>query len=146
MKLKQLRMLLLLMAISPTFTLMSQVISFEYDQSGNRILREVIYLKTIDTENGDTSFYKSHQAEYLDNFIITISPNPNGGKFTVEVDNLNLKYHFEIYIHTLVGALIYENNNASNFNKIDISKYKNGTYILTLILDKERKNWKIIKQ
>ena len=146
MKLKQLRVILLLIAISSTFPLMSQIISFEYDQSGNRILREVIYLKTIDTENSDTSDYKSHQAEYLDNSIITISPNPNGGKFNVKVSSSNSKGKFEIYVHTIIGAQIYENKNASNLNEIDISKCENGTYILTLILGEERKSWKIIKQ
>ena len=146
MKLKQLRVILLLIAISSTFPLMSQIISFEYDQSGNRILREVIYLKTIDTENSDNSGYKSYQAKYLENSIITISPNPNGGKFNVKVSSSNSKGKFEIYVHTIIGAQIYENKNASNLNEIDISNRENGTYILSLIMGEERKSWKIIKQ
>lgn len=129
----------------------AQIVEFEYDNAGNRILRDIIYLKTTIADSN----YNKQTAEFqemLGETLVTISPNPNGGKFTVKIEAYDFKIHPQIYLHSISGMLIYENSKAEMLTVIDISNYPNGTYILSLIIDTEliigteRKTWKIIKQ
>jgi len=123
----------------------AQTVSFEYDNAGNRVLRDVIYLQPtiVDTNNiKQAEVYK----EMLGETIVTISPNPNGGRFSVKMEGFDLENPPQMYLHSISGTMIYENRNASILTVIDISNRENGTYILSLVVGTERKTWKIIKQ
>ena len=57
--------------------------------------------------------------------IITISPNPSNGIFSINSDNLNL---IEIEIYNLQGEIVYKSNSANG--SIDLSKEPKGIYLL----------------
>ena len=90
---------------------------------------------------------------YVDLFSdvkVTISPNPNGGKFSIKVENIDLNADNTLTIQLLLlsisGEVIYRVDELQHFNEVDISQRQNGTYILTLISGSEKRIWKVIKQ
>mgnify|MGYP002641260348 CR=1 FL=1 len=140
-KIKTALSIILIVFSIPSF---SQIVSFKYDESGNRILREIIYLKSTEVDNNNTESIV-YETDIGDTKVI-ISPNPNGGKFTVKVEGPNNHFPSNIYVHNLMGSLIYERQQAGHTTEVDISNQDSGTYILSLIFDNKKESWKIIKQ
>jgi hypothetical protein len=124
----------------------SQTIGFGYDESGNRTSRQIIILK-----RGEANLQESIVTETLDNFLITISPNPNGGKFSLTITDESGQFPasdtpVKLSVFSLRGDQLYQLDQLETSNQIDISNHPNGTYILTLVYGAEKRTWKIIKQ
>ena len=154
MKTKNLKLQFVIIAILFSFIATAQIVEFDYDETGNRILRDVIYLKSTTTDSTDIKQLKEYELIFAE-MQVTISPNPNGGRFRVKIENSlqstdgspqSSVGDLQLLLHGINGVLIYENNNAGLTDEIDISEQKNGTYILSFIIGTDRKTWKIIKQ
>jgi len=124
----------------------AQTIEFTYDQSGNRISRNVVYLQPMQSNDSSSFEEAREQTQMLGNKKITISPNPNGGRFSINIEGLEPDTPPQIYLHNLKGSVIYENPKADLLTQIDISQHPKGTYILSLIIGDQHKTWKIIRQ
>jgi len=61
---------------------------------------------------------------------LKIYPNPNVGNFSVEITD---KKADKIELYNVLGSLIYEKNNLSTINEIDITKQAAGLYILKVL-------------
>ena len=82
-------------------------------------------------------------AEVKGNIIMKLYPNPNPGKFVLEVPDFDQS---KIAIYNYLGQLIYEAA-AEEQLQIDISAYANGMYTLMIQqTNKEPKTMKFIKQ
>ena len=133
----------------------TEVIEFQYDLAGNRIVRQVIVLEKksmLDDSTkitGDPSKTYNNQLKYIEvigQIEVSIFPNPNGGQFKVEVNNTENDINGKLYLHTMDGTLIYHEDHLEKNTEIDISIRQNGAYILSVIINNEKKTWKIIKQ
>ncbi|RLD42175.1 MAG: hypothetical protein DRI89_07890 [Bacteroidetes bacterium] len=126
----------------------AQTVSFGYDLAGNRTSREVIYLQATNNltgEESDSQLTETEEyVEMISDVRVTISPNPNRGQFEVKIEGKDSPT--ELYLHSLSGVLIFEEQEVGELTRIDISQRQNGTYILTLIIKGKKETWKIIKQ
>ncbi len=127
-------------AIAALPVLSADTVSYGYDLTGNRIFRGIIYLKS--TRVTDTVDYKDN----LDKTRIIISPNPNGGRFTLTVTGNTRTDSMKIFLYNLSGNLIFKRQKTEVNTEIDISNRPNGMYILYLIIGNKTKTWKIIKE
>jgi len=136
---------LLLLLMMANIDLSAQTVEFRYDASGNRTARDVIYLQSTSTDSTNAK-----KAEVFNDLLgvtkITISPNPNGGRFSVKIENYDLESPAQLFLYSINGTMIYETQKLSMLNEIDISKRENGAYILSLIIGDTKKTWIIIKQ
>jgi hypothetical protein len=77
--------------------------------------------------------------ETVNNIEIQIYPNPNDGKFNVELLGLNSE-SLELRIVDLTGRILlsekFENISGKYIQKVDISQNESGVYIVNLIGDK----------
>ena len=146
-------LLLLAFCMSFSIVITAQSVSFGYDASGNRTSRDIIYLKS--SEYTDQELNEQQLIEVLSTVEVTISPNPNGGRFKVSLKNLsalkteNLQEgpaRLQLFLHHLSGNLVFEIKELNAINEVDISDRENGTYILTIFIGGERRTWKVIKQ
>lgn len=149
-------LLISLMLMNYAYSQKSQVVEFIYDDSGNRIMRQIIELKDNDnipkdsiqiTNNWDfidTTTLK--YTEMINNISITIYPNPNGGMFKVVLENTEKNTEASLYLHSLSGSLVFQKNPIIQVTDVDIRNHENGTYILTIIVNHKKKTWKVIKQ
>lgn len=145
MKNSTLKHVIILMAICISISLNAQTVTFRYDNSGNRTSRDIIVKKSTSNNNSETK-QVTNQVDILGDVKITISPNPNGGRFSVKIEGCNLETSYQLQLFSANGKLVYEDYTKELINEIDISKQENGIYILSLIMGETKKTWKIIKQ
>jgi len=146
--------ILLITGLLFTFTVtgFSQTIAFTYDNAGNRLTRALIVEKvnnnnTPESESNLKSTELLNESVTINNIKVSISPNPNGGKFSVDISNsTNEQPNVEIYLHTMLGKQIFISKPAQPSTTINITNRKNGTYILTVVVNSTKEAWKIIKQ
>ncbi|MCP4178434.1 MAG: T9SS type A sorting domain-containing protein, partial [bacterium] len=74
---------------------------------------------------------------------ISISPNPTKGILKINSDNENIKH---VNISDLSGKIIIESNVINKNETIDLSKLKEGIYILKITTNNEIFTTKIVKQ
>ena len=152
MKRKTLWLTVALLCLSATIS--AQTVQFSYDASGNRISRDIVLAKSGDVTSADSTDKELQEQYYVDLFSdvkVTISPNPNGGKFTISISSESgempkEKNPVKLMLFSLRGDVIYELNQFEAVNQLDISHQPNGTYFLIIVAGNERKSWKIVKQ
>ena len=151
MKRKTLWLTVALLCLSATIS--AQTVQFGYDESGNRTSRDIVLAKSGDVTSAGSTDKDLREQYYVDLFSdvkVTISPNPNGGKFSIKVENIDLNAGntppIQLLLLSISGEVIYRADELQHFNEVDISQRQNGTYILTLISGSEKRIWKVIKQ
>ena len=151
MKKQHVNLLIIGMLIMLTTTAFSQSIVFTYDKAGNRITRALL-IEKISNDRGASSSEEQKSMLALEETItiedvkVTISPNPNGGKFNVTINNLSQYSNVELYLHNMLGKQIYYSKQPLLVNTVDITNQQNGTYLLTVIVNGTKETWKVIKQ
>lgn len=141
---------LILTALLLKLTLLAQAqmfsATFEYDENGNRINAEVIYLsKAASGENQEIL-----KEEVDKNLSVKFYPNPTLGIVSFEIDdpeleNLNSTQNY-IKAYDLSGRMIMNVSPVLKLNEINLSGYKDGVYLVRLKIGKISKSYKIIKQ
>lgn len=123
------------------------VLKFTYDAAGNRISRDVIYLKTNEEIN-DTSAIIQPFTELLDEMNISIFPNPTKGELEIQIKNLvnGESKICEIYLYGMNGQMLLRDQVVNNRKKLDLSAFQSGMYLLRIEIDKHSREWKIIKE
>ena len=124
--------------------LQAQNIGFDYDAAGNRTARYVIELKSA-TAREKTNDQKEF-TDLLNGVAVKIYPNPTGGKLTVKLSGQEPGTTVKLQVCDLSGRQLYNNENADSQSIIDISKQKNGLYLLNVIVNDKKRVWKIIKR
>lgn len=118
-------------------------IVFSYDAAGNRIEREVIYY-----QGGAKSAQVTHEEEEEPEFDkgLNVYPNPatHSIYLTINEDVLQSKQQ-ELYVFDMLGKLLYQTKFLEETNRIDVSQWPEGNYILKLIFDNKHKEWIIVK-
>ena len=134
-----------------------EIVSFDYDASGNRISRTIIleeqktapeflpdstYTKQSEIKEVETAKYWAKDGEK----VITIYPNPNGGMFKIGFEGWAKELNGNLQLHTLNGNLILDEPLLQNNIKIDITDQPDGTYLLTISIDGRKETWKVVKR
>lgn len=122
---------------------------YEYDNSGNRIVRKVLTVKNMkiaEDENSEIADEMKSFSEKIGEFNISIFPNPTTSKITLEISDYPDLINGKISLFTLSGQLIREMKITSDKLEIDLSSYANGMYLIRLDMNDHKDEWKIIKQ
>lgn len=118
-------------------------IKYTYDESGNRIKKEIVLSSTRsllsedDEQEAYTEEIQSHQ--------IIIYPNPTKGLLNVKIAGLD-KINGQISIYNMGGRLINQSDLSSSNQTFDLSDQPNGIYIMQIKLEDKVSSWKIIKE
>ena len=152
------RFVILLFMLTQINNLFAQEYEFTYDDAGNRTSRKIIILKSATTVNSQDSISsnsnnnkgKLNPKEFLTDKLgknnIKIYPNPTQGQLKLVLNNNDVYENSSIELYSLAGKILYRNNNISTINNIDLSDKPQGAYILRLIINNKKLEWKIIKE
>lgn len=122
----------------------SQTITYTYDESGNRIKREIIMSqKNIPSQAGIDNIPSEAK---LSGREIRIYPNPTKGILKVEIFGYMSGDNGRMMLYSLSGQTIAYMDIDSSVTIFDISTAQNGVYILQISLNGKSSSWKIIKE
>lgn len=118
-------------------------VTFTYDDSGNRIEREIVYYESI-----PKSAVKSVKEEEELDFDkeLSIYPNPARESLFVTLNEIALEQtNREIFLYDNAGRQFLQVPANSDVNQVNVSSLPAGTYILKLVYGNMHKEWIIIK-
>jgi YD repeat-containing protein len=144
---------LIIAVIINTTLVHCQTITYSYDDNGNRVSRTLVteQLKSavinFPVNKADELAPAEDQKEKLieGETKIRIYPNPTRGIVKVEILNLPEDANSKLMLYNLSGVLLLDENNLNQFSELDISRFKDGIYILRIVINGIITNWKIIK-
>lgn len=85
----------------------------------------------------------SNSAELFVDGGITIFPNPTSGELNIHISRLEESYTVRVYDAT--GRLVKEDNSTYNRLLLDMSDLRDGLYVVSVVLDNQTINYKVIK-
>ncbi len=136
--------IILCILICTSFALSAQDINYEHDNNGNRILREVVVLKT--TMAGDNPSGSANSTQW-GAFSIKVFPNPTKGLVVMEISDLSPEDQGEIFVSTINGQLLNRFAlDSSGKWEVDLQDQPSGIYLVKVVLNEKNKVWKIIKE
>ncbi|HNW75053.1 MAG TPA: T9SS type A sorting domain-containing protein [Bacteroidales bacterium] len=126
---------------------LTPLIEYAYDASGNRILRNVVYLKSnlADPLNKVDSTRVISEVE-INNLKISLYPNPTKGSIKLFMDPFPYQTKIEIILTNITGKQIIKKNLHYNNEAIELGNLPPGIYILRLNMESRHTEWKIIKE
>ena len=140
------KLLLLVLLTGTAFSICAQNrIVFTYDDVGNRTSREIqtVILPGDSTAVSDTT---NVATDLLANYVIKVYPNPTYGQLSVEIEDFEMDKPLTVIVSDRSGIILQQyimNQPAIN---IDMSRYPQAAwYIVTFVLEGERRDFKIIK-
>ena len=151
------RIALLILVIAQSLLVFCQKVEFTYDNNGNRGTRTLVVEQL---KSGSVSFpvinpkslktTESIKAEVTDvpvegEISTQVYPNPNKGLIKIEISNMESNSKNEMRLYDLSGAQLLTKQNFNSRTEVDISRFKDGIYILRLKINGRVSDWKIIK-
>jgi len=128
----------------------AQTIEFTYDPGGNRTSRTLIVEKMMHGESKSGLMSESGseiKATDLDNreMTVIIYPNPSRGLLNIEIINMPSEAKNELSIYDLNGTRLLIKKDFVTPSEVDISRFRDGVYIMRIKINKSVSDWKIIK-
>jgi hypothetical protein len=132
-----------------TLQAQSYTYTYTYDGSGNRTKRTYILVAVKSAVGRDTQSNVNPPeklTEQLDEYTITIFPNPTSGELILQILPENEEFKGKISVFGLDGRLIISLQDLVNINIIDLTSLNPGNYILRLNIGNSEKTYNIIKE
>lgn len=139
--------------------LFGQTVAYTYDANGNRLTRTLTVEQLRSQGSSLPESYPEFLAKYKDikdmktNEITSedeeirtiVYPNPNQGIMYINIINMPLSSKNEMRLYDLSGTELFIKKDFDSFSEINISNYKDGTYILRIRVNQILFYWKVIK-
>jgi hypothetical protein len=125
-------------------------VKYKYDDSGNRIQRNVIILPATRASATEHETIKDLEMPRYEDLLgerkVVIYPNPTRGMIMIEFQGYGEMNDARLLLYNMQGSLLQQVNNVESQTTLDLTPYPTGMYILHLIEGINRSEWKIIKQ
>lgn len=120
------------------------VISYYYDNAGNRTEREIVYYHQGGQKRAKGVEDKQSEQSESDN--IKLYPNPANYSVNVQVSKQVLEEtNRRILIFNTRGNILIDTQPNGLMNSIDVSDFESGTYIVKLFYGNHSKEWQLVK-
>jgi len=129
-------------------------VEYDYDASGNRILRKVIDLQvappapTMAVVQGSPEEEPAEPEYFVEKIAqveMKIYPNPTTEKITLEIAGWAALQTGIFKLFSLSGQLLQEQQVHSTNTTISLSGFPKGTYLLQVQINNRTETWKVIK-
>lgn len=117
------------------------VISYSYDNAGNRIKKEIVMSKMKDAKSDEQSY-----SEMLQKHDIHIYPNPTEGDLTISISNVDNSNQVSIMLYEVNGTLVKQAKLENGQAIMNIQNKAPGIYMMQISVDEKSTTWKIIKK
>jgi Secretion system C-terminal sorting domain len=131
-----------------------QSIEFSYDANGNRLSRTLV-VERLKSATIQFPVTDPKSLNPVDNKVALVPeegeinavvyPNPNKGLIKIDITNMPLNSNKELRLYDLSGAELIVKRNFESYSEMDISRFKDGIYILRIKINEKVFDWKVIK-
>ena len=122
------------------------MVSYAYDNAGNRISRKIVLLSSNPTHVKQDTIAPSPVEEQLGERKLTVYPNPTKGELKVEITSGNNKDEISFRLISGKGVQLQSRKASNGTTPIDMTLYPPGWYILQVKVGDKVTEIKIIKQ
>jgi hypothetical protein len=141
------RILLILFLLSFLSTGIAQnIVSYAYDNSGNRISRKIVLLSSNPTHVKKDTIAPAPVEEEMGDRKILVYPNPTKGALAVEINGGNDKDNIRILLISAQGIQLKNLKVTMETTAIDMHLYPPGWFILRVLAGDKVTEFKIIKE
>jgi len=123
-----------------------QIVSYAYDNAGNRISRKIVNITPPPSHAKKAVEDPIPVEEQLGERKITIYPNPTKGSLAVEITGGSDKDELRIVLISAQGIQLQNLKAESGINPLDMHAYPPGWFILRVQAGDKMTEFKIIKQ
>jgi len=123
-----------------------QIVSYAYDNAGNRISRKIVNITPPPSHAKKAVEDPIPVEEQLGERKITIYPNPTKGSLAVEITGGSDKDELRIVLISAQGIQLQNLKVEKGINPIDMHTYPPGWFILRVQAGDKVTEFKIIKQ
>ena len=120
------------------------IVSYAYDNAGNRISRKVVNL------NSNPSHVKASEPAPVEDQLgerkITVYPNPTQGALAIEITGGDTKDEIRFILFSAQGTQLQNLKVTATITPVNMSSYPVGWYILRVQVGEKVTEFKIIKQ
>ncbi len=122
----------------------TSVVVFEYDNAGNRTLRQIRIDKVekSDTLNTTDSLFARLPNQPIEG--VRVYPNPASETVNIEFTNLP-EAKAEFVLRDLHGRLLEQGNIQHTLTPLDVKRLTKGTYLLLITAGDKNEKFKIVK-
>ena len=125
--------------------------AYEYDNAGNRIVRKVITLSSIQNEDNNTVDKQEENTAiyYQDNLSdmdILIYPSATSSEVKIVVQNGNNEIKGQAQVYNSLGVKVLEKNIFGEITQLNFNELSKGIYYIVLQINGKETQWKIIKK
>lgn len=121
-------------------------VKYSYDESGNRIQRNV-YPSCKLEDNGEANHSSDPDSLNYANqqrFEVKLFPNPTNGQMQAEATVGFMELEGKaVYIQTMKGELLHKQEIKESSFTLDFTTYSPGYYIVRILANGYCKNWKV---
>jgi len=135
-------------------------VQYEYDASGNRIVRKTITVPQCSPPAPQDSTFTANSDVETDNYPslptfiekiaqteIKIYPNPTTEKITLEFSGVVETDNYpSLQLYSLTGQLLQTQPVQDAYTVVSLAGLPAGTYILKVHINNRIEDWKVIKQ
>lgn len=144
-----LRILLVCCGICLQIPVLSQTLTYYYDETGNRTEKVIILQKSTSVSPHEKEVIQEKEVAPV-GFKVLLYPNPNDGVLKVEIgpdeSNEDKVALIKIEVFDLSGRVVINTSGQIGLTLVDLSGQVNGTYIMILTYGEKVSKWKIIKR
>ncbi len=141
---KNLLLLLALIAIGSMAYAQSTPLIYLYDEGGNRVQRRLI---TMNDRLADTTIVEEQPPVDLPAGAITAYPNPTGGLLHVAVSPTLLEEgNAQYWLFDLSGRILRDGTITQSIITLDLGNEAKGVYILKVVAGTKKEEWQVVRQ
>jgi len=147
-------LLFTLLSFAAISTNAQTLFTYEYDSNGNRISRDVIYLKAGSGDNGNPAkpdepgenFSEENRIDaVLGDYTMSLYPNPTLSDVNLEISDPELKV-YDLRVYDTQGNILTQMESVSPKTILHFDTFAPGNYFIWLNTSEGIRRYQVIKQ
>lgn len=122
--------------------------TYTYDANGNRVTAAIVYLSQAKS-SASSKVEEELAIDPLTNLTVSIFPNPTQGDLRIDFAGVDQELILDpsnaIKVWDMQGRILLTVSPLEASNSVNLSDFRNGTYILQLFFKGKVTDYKIIK-
>lgn len=121
--------------------------NFAYDAAGNQTQRTyLVMLRSAKINVNNSAVDSSNIIVQAEKIKVTIYPNPTRGELKIDINGIDGSTSVDLRLFNPTGQLLWKQKAKRGLTIIDMRDFPSGWYLLHVLKEDEKLNFKIVKE